>query len=234
MSLVEPGSNDDIDSDEAKDLEDREALEAIDALEGLGDDEFPDDAVEAPAPKASRRRPVWVMLLVIAVCIYLMISLRSDLFFYFVRSEPISLGDAIGFSGTDLPGDTYTSIYGIRNPSKGILLNALFGDKNVFQMMGTKLVFVETLAKNDKKSGTLSSEFYAGRMNHFADVSYFNTVRDFAAFQFGMDIPNEAILIKVYEKPGETHYVPLLFLLFFLIAAGNAWLLFRRLFGTQK
>jgi|GEM_PF-1721165 len=193
-------------------------------------DGFEDDQ---PVKLQKRQRPIWLTLGIIAVCLYMMFSYRADLFFYFAKSEPAPLGNAIGFEAGDLPNNSYASIIGIRNPSKGVKLNVLFSNRNVFQLMGTTKVFVETIAENDKKTSELHEEVYSGRFMRFKDVSYFNTVRDFAAYNFGSDIPEDAILIKAHEKPGEMQHVILIYLISLAILLLNLVLIIKRIRTKQ-
>ncbi|RJO67305.1 MAG: hypothetical protein C4523_09680 [Myxococcales bacterium] len=190
-------------------------------------------AIAEEAPLASGRargdRPLWFSLGVIALSVYFMIFLRYDLLYYFANAEPVSLGDAEGFAGTDVASDAYVAISGIRNPSKGVYFKGWFSEVNVFQLMGTKTAFVETRKRDDEKSATLDRLTFAGRLMRLGDVSYYSTLRDFAAFNFGIDIPEDAIVIRTQQKPGQAWHIPFFYAVLLALTAFNAWRIVRRL-----
>ncbi len=204
-----------------------------DAVDDAADDAaFNDDWGDPPA--TSRKRPLWMALLAMLVCLYLLFSLRHDLVYAFTTGEPVDLGDAVGFASTDLPDGTLVAISGIRNPTRGIHLNAAINDRNVFQMMGAPKVFIETVADADKGQDRLTSERFVGRLRNFADVPYYNVVREFAAFNYGIDIQEGAILVQASEKPEDFWYIPILAGLLALIALVNAYLVTRRLWPARS
>lgn len=214
----------------SSELEEIEKFENQTNSDTFEDDELKDEQIVIP----KKPRPIWLSIIIMLVCLYMMFSYRADLFFYFSKDTPVYLGNAIDFSTANLPNNSYASIRGIRNPSKGITLNVLLSNRNIFQLMGTQKVFVETLAKDDKKAEVLHEELYSGRFMNFKDVSYFNTVRDFAAFNFGSDIQEDAILIKAHEKPGEMQHVIFIYLISLVIFFLNLVFFVKRLKSKKE
>lgn len=203
-----------------------------------GEDLFPDsleteetwDDLEKEAlPKRRWARPIWLSAIVAVICLYFIASIWNDLFYSFVNDKPTYLGKAIGFEYTDLPDDSYVSVYGIRNPSRGIRLNPFGNDRNIFQMMGTKRVFVETLVEDDEKQPGLRSRTFSGRLKRLGNLPSFTIIQEFAAYNFGIDVKEDAILIVAHEKPEDMWHIPFIFGLLLLILAVNIFLFVRRL-----
>ncbi len=184
--------------------------------------------------KQRRRRPIWVAAVVILICLYFVVAMWQDLMFFFTRSEPVPLGEVIGFEGTELPDNSYVSVSGIRNPAKGIYLPGWFYDQNIFQLMGTRLIFVETAKKDDNTTDGLREEIFTGRLLRFGNVSYFQAVRDFAAFNFGIDIPKEALIVRTFQKPEDMWHVPLYMAFLLFIIGVNLYLLVRPLLHKEE
>lgn len=218
--------------------EDADALAADDAPgEGPGCEDAPDDAPDAGDDAddagdddipATRQRPLWVMILIILMALYVMVSLRDDLVYFFADRNPVSLGNAVEYEPVDVAEDSYVSIVGIRHPGRGVKLSAILGDKNVFPFMGTRLVYVETLVETEKK-GELGESEFRGRLKRFASMSYFDTFRDFTVQSFGLDVDREAILVITHQKPGEMWYIPLIYGILLVILGINLVLMVRRL-----
>lgn len=176
-----------------------------------------------------RKRPFWISLIVIAIVIYLMVSMRRDLLYNFADIEDVDLGNVVGFAGTEQASDTFVSVTGIRNPSRGIRLDSLFADRHVFQMMGTKKVFVETSVEDDEKSEGLAEKTFYGRLKRLGELSYYNTIRDFAAYNFGIDVEKEYILVRSGDKPGEQWGILGVYGLLLLVLVFNIVILIRRI-----
>jgi hypothetical protein len=192
-------------------------------------DESEDIPSEDASPRPRRGRPVWLMLLVIALCVYAMISLRDDLVYFFADKTPVNLGNAVEFEPGEVPDDTYVLITGIRHPGRGVKLSAVLGDKNIFPFMGTRLAYVETLVSKEKKSENIAESDFTGRLKHFAGLSYFDTFRDFSVQNFGVDVDRKASLIIAHQKPGEQWIIPAIYGLLLIILGLNIILLVRRI-----
>ncbi len=186
------------------------------------------DSDPTPTP-VKRQRPVWVGFVAILLCCYFLWSLLPDLFYFFVHGEPTDMGNGVEFTGTDLPDDSYVTITGIRNPSRGIHLNAAFRDRNLFQLMGTRLVFIETIVETDKKREGLHEEVFSGRLRRFNSLPYAQTLADFAAFNFGIEIEDQAVVIQAGEQPKDMWYAALFAGLLLLVILANVALIVRRL-----
>ena len=164
-----------------------------------------------------------------AASIYLMYAQFDDLLYFFASRQPVQLGEAEEFKGSDLPDGTYVSIGGLRNPVKGIALSASFYKSNLFPMMGTPLVYVQTVQEKDKEIKGVSYGTYTGRLYRMSRLPYYETIRKFAFQSFGIEVNPDAVLIRDGEKPGDNWYYLPIYILLLAVAAVNLTFLIKRL-----
>ncbi len=222
-----PDDENDLQTD-AGEMEETEDLEQSDELEESDED---DTSESEPRRSQGGGRSPFVMLMMIVAAIYLMWSLKDNLLFYFVKEEPVDLGNAIGFEGTDLPNDSMVTIHGVRNPGRGIALSSSFTSNIVFPLMGTTKVLVEIEDDGKKKTleEALATTSFTGRLVRIKDISYYQTIRDFAAFNFGMEVTDDVLLIQAHKKPSDNWIYLLAYAALVTIILANSALLIWRL-----
>ena len=150
------------------------------------------------------RRPIWVSLLMLGVCLYFITYIWRDVAYFLQPDDPTPIGDAVEYKGTTLSNDSYVVVSGVRNPGRGINLGGSFmNDRNVFQLVGTKLILIDSDASNEPKGEMLESHSFAGRLVRFKDMPYYRAVRDFAVSRYGVELPAEAIVVRANDRPGD-------------------------------
>ena len=174
------------------------------------------------------RSPLMIIFM-IAASIYLMYGLHGELRYFFSPKQAVDFGNAVEFEGTDLPDHSYVKISGLRNPTKGISLNATWDKTNVFPLMGTSKVYVQTRQETDKENSGLSYGTYSGRLYRMGSLHYFDIVKKFALNNFGIDIKPDAILVRDGETPGDNWYYVPIYILLVVVALLNFVLLIKRI-----
>lgn len=150
------------------------------------------------------RRPIWVSVLMIGVCLYFISFIWSDVAYFLHSDDPTSIGDALDYKSTSLANDSYVVVSGTRNPGRGINLGGGFmNNRNIFQLVGTKLILIDSDADNEVKGEMLESHGFAGRLVRFKDMPYYRAVRDFALSRYGVELSPEAIVVRSGDRPAD-------------------------------
>ena len=182
-----------------------------------------------------RQRSPLLSGVLIFVCLFLAWSWRDDLMYTVYSAPATDLGDAVGFTKTDLPDNVLVTIKAIRNPNRIAKMNAWFTDLYFSGVMGSDGVFIVTTPddeKNLRPMEGLSNQWFTGRLRRMKDLGYYKKIREFSVLWFG-DAPDpDAIVIEHGKTPAAYRWVWGVYLALFLVMALNVYKLIRR-FGNR-
>jgi len=180
-------------------------------------DELADDWHRSVPPelRAARLPRLWLYLAGAALCFLFAFQQYSDARYWFSHhgEPPYDLGRAIAFEPAQAENNTFVSVTGMRNPSRGMQFDSVLGGTNVFQFMGNKRLFVESRALGDRNDGSMAERPYEGRLTRLQDTSYFRPVNEFSQKNYAIDIPEDAWIVLCTQTPDVMLYSPLAFVL---------------------
>ncbi len=171
-ALADPGAPDD--PDDVGDLDDFDTL-GIDGIVAQMTGDEP--------PRASRRRPVWVSVVVILACLYPLVSIWGDFRFWLRDDEPEPLGDAAALFEPGAPtpslADRYVSIEGTPDVQWATVLTKKSGAKvsylRVIEGGGRLFAAVPRPEGKSSKTPEYPSGF-VGRVSRFGDATAFDWI----------------------------------------------------------
>lgn len=197
-------------------------------------------ADEDEVPEAPGRPPLHRVILTVAVVAslgWLCTPLLDEVRYHFSDVEIVDLGDAAGLaSGRVPPLGAYVRVRGVLG-NKAATLSGAFrpgslrrGPVQVRQLLGSAL-FVEfdqdALADRYTPFTRITVE---GRVASLGPESEIAAVRGYFKDRFGAELPKDARVIVVGERPGEMWRYPITFGVALLLACASLFFLVRRSF----
>lgn len=138
------------------------------------------ELMQIPRPRRGRHPAISVV--VIAMSLYLMVSVRADLFYFFEPSKPQALGevgDALR-SGHKLRVNSYVTVQGVPDRKHGLLLQGRFsGYESFVPLLQTdNRVYVQRHRKK-RTTERMVSGVHTGRVVPLSKLPYRKAVRDY-------------------------------------------------------
>jgi len=188
------------------------------------------DLLDLPAPPRGRRvATLAVMALVVVGSLGLLLSLTSDLRYYFAPSRAADLGEAVTLDPSALVSNAYVTVRGTPMMSGTVRYSRFFSGASylVFPLAGQRSVFVQVPMDGQDERTFLRREF-SGRLVTFGQLgSRFATVRNYLQDNMDMPVSSESYVVLADETPQSYVWVLGLGGLCVLFIVINVWMLMR-------
>ena len=159
-------------------------------------------AYEMPAPP---RSPIISALLILA-CLYFVWLYRADFMYSLFSADPVDLGNAPDFQGTDLPSDSAVKVKAIPNASRILSLNSMFSSTTFFGVIGSPKVFIITRTADKEAMASFSPQPYTGRLKRVGELPFYEAVKTYAKNTFGKEPAPDAIVVLHQDLPADFKY----------------------------
>lgn len=193
--------------------------------------------------ETKKKRPIFISVIMIILCGWLMYYYFEDISFFFSRPEPRMLGDAERVSADKLIHNTYISVSGIPDPRmlKGDSYIYFFFTKtyNYYVFMGDKNFIVKEpveLNRNRREEG-LDTGPRTGRFikfNRYPNQRELNQLKDFFVKKLQREINPEGGVLIVGERPYGDFFTLIIYLIFIGVMVFNLREIYIRFFMSRK
>ncbi|NOZ87486.1 MAG: hypothetical protein GXP49_14690 [Deltaproteobacteria bacterium] len=195
------------------------------------------------------RSPI-LMVVMIALCVWLMTDFRKELIYFFSNRQVLDLGDAVDVGKSKLgvscsmdgdcqknmvcrkkrcvfPVDRYARVVGIPLITR-VCKSTVWGTtRNFFPLMGARnRIFISMVRNKKRKRGVIPQRPYSGRLRNLRS-SDFQVLREYYIDKFSVKFPEQCYILIDNEKPGDKYTFAVLYAFLSLLLLFNIYTLYK-------
>lgn len=168
----------------------------------LGEDGLDPELVGLHQPPTARRyMTLVVMALVAAMAVMLVVTLRTDVAYFFSRPEVQDLGEAATLDPATLLANTQVRVAGTPMASNTVHFGRVLlgGDYEVFPLAGQRRLFVQVAAASESEP---TRREFSGRLVTFGQLgARYRGLRDHLSSALGMPVSADTYVLLADEPP---------------------------------